>query len=110
MRKPQIILVLVVVALSAMLWYWQNFLTYDGEVGHFENRIRREVNPVALQAWATNLLNAYSASNVQSASIPLSMFPVDIQRLNSRLLFGFVMPNASPESAHVRIVWGSGFR
>lgn len=110
MRKPQIILALLVLAVGALLWCWQNFLTYDGEVRHFEQRIRRDVDPAALQAWATNLLHTYSASNVQSAPLRSSMFPADIQRLNSRLLFGFVMPNASEEMAHVRVIWGSGFR
>jgi hypothetical protein len=110
MRKRLLTPVVVVVVVVALHWYWRNFLTYDGEVSHFENRIRREVNPVALQAWATNLLRIYSLSNEQSVPLRSSTFPPEIQRLNSRLLFGFAMPNTSEELAHVRIIWGSGMR
>lgn len=92
------------------VWYWQSYLTYDGEVSHFEKRIRREVNPALLQVWATNLLRAHLKSNATDNYLSFSMFPADIQRLNNRLLFGFIMPDASEEQAHVRIIWGSGMK
>jgi hypothetical protein len=110
MRKRLLIPIVVIVALAALFWYWQTYLTYDGEVSRFEKRIRREIDPAALQVWATNLLHAYSISNATDTSLRSSMFPADIQQLNRRLLFGFVMPDASEEQAHVRIIWGSGMR
>ena len=110
MRKPWIIPTVMVAVIAALFWYWQSFLTYDGEVSRFEKRIRREVNPAALQTWATNLLYTHSVSNAADTSLRSSMFPPEVQRLNSRLLFGFVMPDASEEQAHVRVIWGSGMR
>lgn len=110
MRARTITFTIVVIAVAGLLWYWQNYLTYDGEVSHFEAPIRRQVSPVALQAWATNLLHDYSDSNTTSIALHSGMFPPEVQNLNSRILFGFVMPNASEEQAHIRIIWGSGMR
>jgi hypothetical protein len=108
--KGAIVAAVAAFAVAALLWYWHSYLTYEGEVSHFEKRIRRDVNPSALQSWATNLLYSQSASNGTQTSLRSSNFPADIQQLNRSLLFGFVMPDASEERAHVRIIWGSGMR
>lgn len=108
MRRTRIKLAIVGVCFLALIWYWRTHLTYAGEVSRFEAKIRREVNPTNLQAWAEGLLHRYSASNVADVTYRVPVLPDYIERLSTRHHSGVVVPRPSGQDAFVRIIWGGG--
>ena len=96
--------------LLGLIWYWQTHLTYNGEVSHFEARVRKQVDPAKLQSWATDLIALHSTSQVAEASFPITTFPDYLRNLHKLPPFGFVFPPAPDHPGYVRVTWGSGFR
>jgi len=106
----QIIPVFVGCLVVATIWYWQTYLTYTGEVSHFEAKVRRHVNPTSLQSWALNLVALCSTSQVAETSFPVRTFPDYLAELHKLPPVGWVFPANPGQPGYVRVVWGSGFR
>src|SRR5689334_3543938 len=96
--------------LLVCIWYWQTYLTYTGEVSHFQAKVRRQVNPASLQSWAVKLVAQCSTSQVAETSFPIWNFPDYLESLHRLAPFGYVFPATSNQPGFVRITWGSGFR
>jgi hypothetical protein len=96
MRTRKLILIGFVCLFVVLFWYWRSYITYDGEVSHFEAKVRQKVDPAQLQAWALDLLQQYSSSNNNY----IHVFPAYIKDLSSRHYSGVVSPQG-----YVHISW-----
>ena len=110
MPRSKLILVAGGFLLIAALWYWQTHVTYDGEVSHFETKVRNQVSPAQLQAWANNLVVHCSTSQVAEVSFPVATFPDYLKNLHRLPPYGFVFPAIAGRPGYVSVMWGSGFR
>lgn len=98
---------------AALLVYFRSTLTYDHDVKRFEAAARARINPAGLQSWATNLLAAYAASNINESmlvSYPLEDLPADVRNVSRLYPSAFLFANPSLDKSFIRVSWGSGFR
>ena len=95
------------------VWYWQTNLTYTAEVVHFEEKVRKQVDPVKLvklQDWAISIISQHTSSRVPEASFPVEVFPDYLMKLHRLGPSDYVFPGLPEGQAFVRVIWGSGFR
>lgn len=111
--KLRFLIVGAVCVFAALLVYFRSTLSYDYEVKRFEQTVRTQIDPGALQSWATNLLTRYAASNTvdsELVSYQVKDLPSNVRNLSKLYPSAFLFSNPSLDQAYIRIAWGSGFR